>query len=73
VRYVVRNPIRAGLCAAPTGWRWSSFRATAGQAPAPAFLATADLLPHFAPTEEAARAAYRTFVWEPLGAERIAA
>ena len=72
-RSVVRNPVRAGLCAAPAGWRWSSFRATAGRAPAPAFLAIADLLPYFGPAEEAARAAYRTFVQEPLGAERIAA
>jgi len=72
-RYVVRNPVRGGLCAAPAGWRWSSFRATAGQAPAPAFLAVADLLPHFGPAEEAARAAYRTFVEKPLGAERVAA
>ena len=72
-RYVVRNPVRAGLCAAPAGWRWSSFRATAGHAPAPALLALDDLLPHFGPTAESARAAYRTFAEEPLGAERIAA
>jgi putative transposase len=72
-RYVVRNPVRAGLCAAPDGWRWSSFRATSGRTQAPTLLAVADLLPHFGPTEEAARAAYRTFVEEPLGAERIAA
>ena len=72
-RYVVRNPVGAGLCAATADWRWSSFRATAGEAPAPAFLAIADLLPHLGPTEEAARAAYRTFVEEPLGAERLVA
>ena len=72
-RYVVRNPVRAGLCVAPAGWRWSSFRATVGQSRAPTFLATADLLPHFGRTEEAARTAYRAFVEEQLGAERLAA
>ena len=72
-RYVVRNPVRAGLCGAPAGWRWSSFRATAGQSGAPTFLAADDLLPHFGPTEEASRAAYRAFVEEQLGAERLAA
>ena len=27
IRYVVRNPVRAGLCATPEHWRWSSHRA----------------------------------------------
>jgi putative transposase len=25
VRYIARNPVEAGLCQAPAGWRWSSF------------------------------------------------
>jgi len=29
-RYVVRNPVRAGLCERPGEWLWSSFRGTAG-------------------------------------------
>jgi REP-associated tyrosine transposase len=37
-RYIVLNPVRAGLVAHPAEWRWSSFRATAGQAAAPGFL-----------------------------------
>lgn len=37
-RYVVLNPVRAGLAAGPGDWAWSSFRPTAGLAPAPAFL-----------------------------------
>lgn len=28
--YVVRNPVRAGLCAHPRDWRWSSYAATIG-------------------------------------------
>jgi REP element-mobilizing transposase RayT len=37
-RYIVLNPVRAGLVAHPGEWRWSSFRATAGEVPAPGFL-----------------------------------
>jgi REP element-mobilizing transposase RayT len=38
-RYVVLNPVRAGLVQRPEDWRWSSYSATAGLAPSPAFLA----------------------------------
>jgi REP element-mobilizing transposase RayT len=38
VRYIVENPVRAGLCAGAQDWRWSSARAAAGLAPVPAFL-----------------------------------
>jgi REP element-mobilizing transposase RayT len=37
-RYIVLNPVRASLVSHPGDWIWSSFRATAGQAPAPGFL-----------------------------------
>jgi REP element-mobilizing transposase RayT len=37
-RYVDLNPVRAGICVDPAEWRWSSFRATVGVSPAPAFL-----------------------------------
>jgi len=37
-RYVVLNPVRAGLVAHPGEWGWSSFRATAGQTVVPGFL-----------------------------------
>ena len=34
-RYVVMNPVRAGMVATPEDWRWGSYRATAGlKAPA---------------------------------------
>jgi len=38
VRYVVLNPVLAGVVQDPAAWRWSSYRATAGAAPAPALL-----------------------------------
>jgi putative transposase len=37
-RYVVRNPVRAGLVANPAAWRWSSYRATAGLERVPRWL-----------------------------------
>lgn len=37
-RYVVRNPVRAGLCAEAGDWPWSSFRATAGLSHCPPYL-----------------------------------
>ena len=39
-RYVVTNPVRAGLVQRPEDWTWSSYRATAGLGRAPAFLNT---------------------------------
>ena len=29
-RYIVRNPVRAGLCKSPADWMWSSYRGNAG-------------------------------------------
>jgi putative transposase len=37
-RYVVNNPVRAGICRKPGYWRWSSYRATAGYVAPPQFL-----------------------------------
>lgn len=61
-RYVPLNPMRAGICRDAAGYRWSSFRATVGDAPRPRFLTTAWLLSQFGRTEEEAREAFRRFV-----------
>jgi len=37
-RYVVLNPVRAGLVSDPAGWRWSNYRATLGLDRAPGWL-----------------------------------
>jgi len=37
-RYIVLNPVRAGLVAHPGDWRWSSFLATSGETTVPGFL-----------------------------------
>jgi len=61
-RYVVLNPVGAQLVTHPRRWAWSSYRATAGEAPAPPWLTVAWLLGQFAPRRAAAHAAYRRFV-----------
>ena len=61
-RYIVRNPVRAGLCASPREWRWSSCAATAGLAPAPAFLGVDAVLAMFGRDPRAARRRYAEFV-----------
>ena len=43
-RYVVMNPVRAGLVREPADWPWSSYRATAGRSAVPDFLSTASTL-----------------------------
>lgn len=47
IRYVVLNPVTAGLCNDPADWEWSSFRATAGIERCPRFLAAARVRAHF--------------------------
>ena len=66
-RYVVLNPVRAGLCAHPDEWPWSSFRATAGLEPSPAFLAAGDLLRRFDSSLHEARRRYVEFVAAGIG------
>ncbi len=60
-RYIVLNPVRAGLCPTAADWPWSSYRATAGLAPA-GFLALDRLLPLLGTTDERARRRYREFI-----------
>lgn len=63
LRYVALNPVRAGVCSHPADWPWSSYRATAGLAPRPAFLSVA-VLRLFAELPDRARARFRAFVLE---------
>lgn len=61
-RYVVLNPVFAGVCDRPEDSTWSSYRATAGLDLPPAFLAVDELLELFGTSPAAARAAYVAFV-----------
>ena len=63
-RYIVRNPVAAGLVKGPEQWPWSSYRATAFGRQSPGFLETAWVLGQFSGTQARARAAYRNFVAE---------
>jgi putative transposase len=65
-RYVVANPVRAGLCERLDEWPWSSYRATVGINAGEAFLAADRLLARFASARARARARYRSFVSEGL-------
>ena len=55
IAYVVRNPIRAGLCTRAWEWPYSSYRATVGLAKAPAWLAVRAVLELFGGAAEFAR------------------
>lgn len=65
-RYIVLNPVRAGLCSNPRGWRWSSYRATAGLEPAPPFLHIDWLLEQLSRDRAEAHRSYAAFVEEAL-------
>ena len=64
IRYVVQNPVRAGLCATPEHWRWSSHRACAGLDETPAFLAVDFVHGLFGGRRAEACLRYRRFVSE---------
>lgn len=68
-RYVVLNPVRAGLIRQPNTYHWSSYRATAGLASAPACLTVDWLLSQFGRQRSAAQTKYRAFVAEGIGQE----
>lgn len=61
-RYVVLNPVRAGLAGHPAEWRWSSYAATAGLTASQTWLTVNEVLGWFDTVPERAREAYRRFV-----------
>lgn len=63
-RYVVLNPVRAGLVRRPNAWEWSSYRATAGLEPAPSWLRTDETLEPFGRRHGEAVRKYRAFIAE---------
>ena len=64
-RYIVKNPVVAGLCGHPSEWAWTSYQATAGLEPAPSFLSVSSLLSLFADEPGTAMARYVDFVDAP--------
>jgi putative transposase len=61
-RYVVLNPVRAGIVRNAHDWPWSSYQATLGQAPAPDWLNTQWTLKLFSNDPPQARERYEKFV-----------
>lgn len=66
-RYVVLNPVRAGVARSPRDWPWSSYLATAGYVEPPPFLTVDWILSQFDPDRERAVRAYRRFVLQGRG------
>ena len=67
-RYVVLNPVRAGMVRRPEDWGWSSYRASMGLAPAGKFLAVDALLAQFGKQRRPAQGRYAKFVTEGIRA-----
>lgn len=62
LRYIVMNPVRAGLVGHPGEWHWSSYAATAGLEPPPPFLCVARARKWFHEDERRGCEAFRRFV-----------
>ena len=63
-RYIVLNPVRAGVVPAVEDWRWSSYRSTVGMAEAPSWLSVDWLLSCFAVRKKLAMEKFVQFVSE---------
>lgn len=70
-RYVVLNPVRAGMVEKPEEYEWSSYRETAGMATGVRFVRSDWVLSQFASDASRARRLYRDFVKSGIGGPRI--
>ena len=66
-RYVVLNPVRAGMVGAASQWEWSSYGAMAGLVARPSWLETDWLLGQFGKVRRKAQARYAEFVAGGVG------
>ena len=62
LRYVVRNPVDAGICSSPFDAHWTSFPATVGLARAPEYLRVGEILELFGHDPVEARERFVEFV-----------
>ena len=62
VRYIARNPVEAGLCAAPSDWQWSSYPGLVGEGTRWSFLARDEVFGLFGADEAVAAARLRLLV-----------
>jgi REP element-mobilizing transposase RayT len=70
-RYVVLNPVRAGMVKNIDDWPWSSYPAMMGDALAPQWLETDWLLRQFGKSRKVTRRKYKNFVHDGLGLPRF--
>jgi hypothetical protein len=68
-RYVVLNPVRAGMVETAGDWAWSSYRGVMGKAAAPEWLAVHPTLELFHPQRGPARQAFARFVADGVNAD----
>ncbi len=61
-RYIVLNPVRAGMVRSAKDWRWSSYRSTVGVSECPSWLNVDWLLSAFSKRKSTAIEKYRQFV-----------
>jgi REP element-mobilizing transposase RayT len=71
IRYVVLNPVRAGLSARPAAWPWSSYLATIGAVEKPRYLTIDWVLGLFADDVTLARERFKVFVAEGITAPTV--
>lgn len=67
-RYVVLNPVRAGMVKKPDDWLWSSYRASVGLEPVSPWLEVDGLLAQFGKRRSVAQQRYAQFVSEGINA-----
>ena len=65
-RYIVLNPVKAGMVERVDQWKWSSYQATVNEAVAPEWLAIDYLLSQFSVQRKTAIRKYKTFVQDGL-------
>ncbi len=70
-RYVVLNPVAAGMTKQAKDWPWSSYRATAGEAGTAKWLTTDELLLQLGKRRKDAQRKYREFVSQGIGQPSI--
>jgi len=68
-RYIVLNPVQAGMTETAGIWPWSSYRAVMGKAPAPEWLAIDETLHLFHTKRGPARRAFARFVADGINAD----
>jgi REP element-mobilizing transposase RayT len=70
-RYVVLNPVRAGMVRYARQWKWSSYHAMVGKSPCPAWLHTDWLMGQFGASRTRQIARYAEFVQDGVRGPRI--